>query len=424
MGFFSKIVKGIKKVFKKIGKAVKGVFKKVGKFMGKIGIVGQLGLMLIAPYAMPMLGSMATSMMGTSLGGISGAIVKGAGQFLNAAVKVGTRVGQVFKTVTNAVTGTLKNVVGATLNKVPGMGDLVKNISGWDIKGLDFKDAFEKSGKLWTDAGDDLSQLFSKSTLDSSMNKFSLEKSIAEGIERTGALEVDPDRFAYDTGVGVDLPQQQNVFPARSGLEYSEALAGPQAAVPDYLDYQAAMSPTATESLLSPMAPASAPVPAPTQIGASYQAPLPGKETLELAEKIGAGVKTSYEATAWEKTKEFAASKGLPTTAGGLAMTAAEYAAQEPIEFGPTPLPYDTFVDRSRLQPSLISPEFSGGGQVYPTRSGSSYAQMMAPTMDYTSQMFDSIINQDFTSIYEGGYYGWPSVQATLADQVQGLLYE
>jgi len=163
MGFFSKIVKGVKKVFKKIGKAVKSVFKKVGKFMNKIGIVGQIGLALIAPYAMPMLGSMATSMMGTTLGGVSGAIVKGAGQFLNAAVKVGTRVGQAFKSVTEAVTGTIKNVVGATLEKA-GLGNAVKGMTGWDVSGMNFKDAFSKSGELWSSAGDSLSQVFSKST--------------------------------------------------------------------------------------------------------------------------------------------------------------------------------------------------------------------------------------------------------------------
>ena len=34
MGFFSKVFKGVKKVFKKIGKGIKKVATKVGKFMG------------------------------------------------------------------------------------------------------------------------------------------------------------------------------------------------------------------------------------------------------------------------------------------------------------------------------------------------------------------------------------------------------
>ena len=49
MGFFSKIGKGIKKVFKKIGGAIKKGFKKFGKFMGKAGILGQLAMMFILP---------------------------------------------------------------------------------------------------------------------------------------------------------------------------------------------------------------------------------------------------------------------------------------------------------------------------------------------------------------------------------------
>ena len=123
MGFFKKIFKGIKKVFKKIGKAVKKAVKGIGKFMGKIGVVGQLGLALIMPYALPalggFLGTAATSMMQTSVGGFLGTAIKGAGHFLNAAVKVGTRVGSVFKSVTSAVMDTVGNMVGATINSLP-----------------------------------------------------------------------------------------------------------------------------------------------------------------------------------------------------------------------------------------------------------------------------------------------------------------
>ena len=60
MGFFSKIGKGIKKVFKKIGGAIKKGFKKFGKFMGKAGILGQIAMMFIIP-------------------GIGGALMKGIG---------------------------------------------------------------------------------------------------------------------------------------------------------------------------------------------------------------------------------------------------------------------------------------------------------------------------------------------------------
>ena len=58
MGFFSKIFKGIKKVVKKIGRGIKKVVKKVGRAVGKLGIVGQLGMMFLMPYAMSGLGSL------------------------------------------------------------------------------------------------------------------------------------------------------------------------------------------------------------------------------------------------------------------------------------------------------------------------------------------------------------------------------
>ena len=157
MGFFKKIFKGIKKVFKKIGKAVKSVFKKVGKFMGKIGIVGQLGLALIMPYALPALGGLATGMMGTQVGGFLGSAIKGAGHFLNAAVKVGTRVGQAFKSVTSAVTKTIGNMVGATINSIPGgkaFGGFLKDLTAGriDITNMNFSNAWDATQKAWSTA--------------------------------------------------------------------------------------------------------------------------------------------------------------------------------------------------------------------------------------------------------------------------------
>ena len=59
MGFFSKIKKGFKKVVSKIGKGIRKVTKKVGKFMGKMGIVGQIGLALVLPGIGSMLGGFA-----------------------------------------------------------------------------------------------------------------------------------------------------------------------------------------------------------------------------------------------------------------------------------------------------------------------------------------------------------------------------
>jgi hypothetical protein len=428
MGFFKKIVKGVGKIFKSIGKGIKSVFKKVGKFMGKIGIVGQLGLMLIAPYAMPMLGSFATSMMGSTMGGAFGSIVRGAGQFLNAAVKVGTRVGQVFKSVTKAVTGTLKNTIGFTLKKA-GLGDFVQNISGWDVGSLDFDTAFEESGKLWSNAGDDLGQLFSKSTLDSSMNSFGIEKNLNESfakLEERGFDLDNPDvqKSLQDAGIteSYDVPSLKelglpepntNAFPAKSGLEYSEMVTGrptPEL-LPQYTDPSSVFpstTPAPTESLLRPPLQAAGNIqpPAPSGIELNLdnyvfdsKPPLPGGETLELSQKIQDGVKTSYEANAWEKTKAFAEAKGLPTTAGGVAMQAAELAAYEPPTYEDKVTPLD-YVDYSSLQAQPI----------YPTSDGLRYGNMLTPDPFDAPSLIDALMQGDFNSAYQYGYYGSPAL--------------
>ena len=39
----------MRKFFKRIGKGIKKAFKKIGKFIGKMGIIGQIGLMMFLP---------------------------------------------------------------------------------------------------------------------------------------------------------------------------------------------------------------------------------------------------------------------------------------------------------------------------------------------------------------------------------------
>lgn len=441
MGFFSKIVKGVKGVFKKIGKTVKSVFKKVGKFMNKIGVVGHIGLALIAPYAMPMLGSLATSMMGTTLGGVSGAIVKGAGQFLNAAVKVGTRVGQAFKSVTEAVTGTIKNVVGATLNKA-GLGNVVKGISGWDVSSMNFKDAFAKSGELWSSAGDSFSQLFSKSTLDTSMNKFGLQQSIAEGMQKTGALELDPGKVSYDpvTGKttiggtqGVGIASETFVDPITfdggiaQGVDLnitdSLGLGTPSKAysvgnLPLNMD-EAIFNVGGTEGTFqmpSLLRPTDSIEGALYDAAKDYKGFLPGEQSMQLAKQVsGSTVQTVAEATAWDKAKAKAAEAGLPTTFMG----AAQYIAASDVEYD-FPTARQDYVDYSALQTSPI----------YPSSSGLQYTRMLQPTPFDAPSLVDSIMNQDYSSIYtnssgQGGFYfGFPSLVASMAQNAQEMLNE
>ena len=52
MSFLGALFKPFKKIIKKIGKGIKKVVKKIGKVVNKLGIVGQIGMMFLMPYAM------------------------------------------------------------------------------------------------------------------------------------------------------------------------------------------------------------------------------------------------------------------------------------------------------------------------------------------------------------------------------------
>ena len=145
MGFFSKIFKGVKKVFKKVGKAIKKGVMSVGKFMDRIGIVGQIGLSLLLPG----IGAAFSGMWGSLVGGmqaysgLGSTIINGAGNFLNAATQVASRAGRAFSSITEGV----KNVVGETLklgaNKL-GLGEVATKM-GFEKLGTSISEAsFDK----------------------------------------------------------------------------------------------------------------------------------------------------------------------------------------------------------------------------------------------------------------------------------------
>jgi hypothetical protein len=194
MGFFSKVFKGVGKVFRKIGRGLKKIAAKFGKFMGKIGIIGQIGLSLLLPGIGTMLGNLAGSMINTTLGGIAGAVVKGAGAVLNTAVNIGTKVGSTFKTITEGVTKVMGEVATVGLDKL-GLSDSTfgkylanKGFTG-DIGGA-FTDAV--SG-VKASVGD----LFSSDTL-TGLNKYATESLQTEalGMSRKEYLESIPESLA------------------------------------------------------------------------------------------------------------------------------------------------------------------------------------------------------------------------------------
>ena len=146
MGFFSKIFKGVKKVFKKIGKGIKGVFKGIGKFMNKIGVAGQIALMFV-PGIGPMLSGMLKGLGGVaatalgSMGTVGNAILSGAKFVIGKASAFAGGVKNTFRTITQGVKTFAGEFTKTALNK---MGfDPTK--FGWSADGS--FDTWVKSGK-------------------------------------------------------------------------------------------------------------------------------------------------------------------------------------------------------------------------------------------------------------------------------------
>lgn len=461
MGFFKKIFKGIKKVFKKIGKGIKSLFKKVGKFMGKIGVVGQLGLALIMPYALPALGGLATGMMGTQLGGALGAVVKGAGHFLNAAVKVGTRVGTAFKSVTSAVTDTIGNMVGATINSLPGgqqFGTFMKDLTAGkiDITDLNFEKAWTNTQNAWSTAGSDLGQLFSKSTIDSSMNKFGIQANLEESFARgdtlsasdvgydpvTGersfrSLDINDPNYSFNEKLGLGregttyqlgsqtamLPEPIRNLPEGAftvgGTAPSSSLLAPETM--NFVDVgldagDLSMSntrPMAADPFKSTAMDVSSYTPDASKVPTEFDAFTNVTDTSatgQVAKMIGSSKSLGT------KARDALAGKGIELTkAGGLSL-AQEYVdakslAQQQQDDRDSLINPFANIEMGYLTPSPV--------QSSPGLSTSNLTPMAG--FDYFAQIQDDILNSNYNNIYAQGYYGSAGLQAGLAQAYEEL---
>jgi hypothetical protein len=216
MGFFKKLFKGVKKVFKKIGSGIKKAVGKVGKFMGKLGIVGQIGLGLLLPGIGSMMGSMFTNLAG-SLATSSIGILRGAGQVINAAVKIGTKAGNVFSSITEGVTKVVGEVAGAALNKLG-----VKNIGTVSLEGKGFGSIWNTAKTAIYDAASAGKDLFSMDTLSAS----NLLTTQAEQVISQAA--VSPDGGVFDAPGIVETPVPEGTLgDAVEGFRAAQEVSAP-----------------------------------------------------------------------------------------------------------------------------------------------------------------------------------------------------
>ena len=141
-GFIKKAFKGVGKVFKKIGKGIMKGFKAIGKFANKMGIFGQIGMMLltggIANAAFGALSTMGAGFMqGLSqstnlIGKMAYSTLTGIKTVVAAPLKIGS---SVFKNVTKGAFSALKDV-GMRVGNAISPGTPFQTTGGmWDSLG-------------------------------------------------------------------------------------------------------------------------------------------------------------------------------------------------------------------------------------------------------------------------------------------------
>ena len=226
MGIFSKVWKGLKKGVKKIGKGIKKVFTKVTGAIGKLGIVGQIGMMLLMPYATGAL----TSFFGASgtLSGWATGLMKSAniggqalGHTLNLVQKSAAFVGKVYTGITETISGALDK----TGNFLKGRGFVSTPVvdpnilsqglsSGQSTIGESAGKIIGKDGKVIMDTGFDKAGFNRKALSDVQTNFKSFTPTTSKNLldlateDFVKALTPSPTNIstlAFEQGLGVNV---------------------------------------------------------------------------------------------------------------------------------------------------------------------------------------------------------------------------
>ena len=146
MGFLRKKIKQIGRGIKKVGKKFKSLIGKIAKPFAKLGVIGQIALGIVMPWAAGAifkgLGTLGTAMVGSS-----NLFVKAAGTVMKGVHWGATKIKGAFSTVTDAIKGGLETVTTKAKDLFginADVSDLVKNSP--DMKEFDFgKTPYDKA---------------------------------------------------------------------------------------------------------------------------------------------------------------------------------------------------------------------------------------------------------------------------------------
>jgi hypothetical protein len=246
MGFFSKIFKGVKKVFKKIGKGIKSAFKKFGKFMGKIGILGQVAMMFILPgIGNAILGTAGTAATVAGVGGatVTAAAVPASGLLGGALGSVGVAAGKAAVWVGNKIAAAKNVFSNITSGVVDTLGNFAKTATNKLANSVGMDNVFQDAAKNFFGPDSAFSKSFGK---DSRFASLTDDPSKFKAID-----ESQPEAFTDVDGKTVDfkeLPSETAPSVSTGDLNFPQEQIG----VEGGFTKVSSVTPPSANSLLSP----------------------------------------------------------------------------------------------------------------------------------------------------------------------------
>ena len=148
-------------------------------------------------------------------------------EVLNAAVNIGAKAGSLVKSVGDGVLKVVGKTVGTAINKIPGAGNFLKELTSGKIDITEMEKftgpggIMDTASKAITDVASKGRDLFSMDTL-TKENPFSQQAKIAKGLEKyakpleQATMEVSSDEFAERI--------RQGQSPIQAGIPRAEAL--------------------------------------------------------------------------------------------------------------------------------------------------------------------------------------------------------
>ena len=207
-----KITKGIMKAMKPMGKVIGKVMKPFGKIMNKLGPVGSMALMFILPMALPAIwGSF-----GTAVSGMTGPL----GSLLKGVHAVGSAAGNVYSTVTGAISDTIGKIAGNTIGKIPlgaerTVGSTYNDFTSWAARTMEGRN-LNMTGKM-SEKGFN------------SANELGLKN--AEFLKSDGYLnakaQFDSQTILDSSGVSTDSLLRADTRDVFTGFEQKQTLINP-----------------------------------------------------------------------------------------------------------------------------------------------------------------------------------------------------